>query len=272
MRLLASLLLLAGTAAHAGDLRVCADPNNLPYSNAAGEGFENRIVALLARDLGEQVAYTWWAQRRGAVRNTLNAGDCDLIPGMASSAGIAGTTNPYYRSTYVFVSRADRGLGTLASLDDARLRSLRIGVQLIGDDGANTPPALSLARRGITDNVRGFMVYGDYADAAPQSAIIDAVANGTIDTAIVWGPTAGYFAARAGVPLVLAPVTPWLDGPQSPMVFDVSMGVRRDDRALRRAINQALARNRHAIEGILADYHVPLLPQGAAASVRSTGH
>ena len=249
--------LMACTAVFARDLRVCADPNNLPFSNAAGEGFENRIVALIAMDLGAQVKYTWWAQRRGAVRNTLNAGDCDVIPGMASSGGMTGTTDPYYRSTYVFVSRADHKLGSLASLDDPRLRTLRIGVQLIGDDGANPPPAMSLARRGIVDNVRGFMVYGDYADAAPQSAVINAVAGGDIDIAVVWGPTAGYFAARQAAQIQLVPITPWLDGPQSPMVFDISMGLRRDDRALRKELDRALARNREAIGKILDAYHVP---------------
>ena len=247
-------------------LRVCADPNNLPFSNAAGEGFENRIVALLARDLGAEVDYTWWAQRRGAVRNTLNAGECDVIPGMASSGGMTGTTDPYYRSTYVFVSRADRRLGSLSSLEDPRLRTLRVGVQLVGDDGANPPPAMSLSRRGIVDNVRGFMVYGNYADVAPQSPVVDAVGRGDVDVAIVWGPTAGYFAAKQAVPMVLTPVTPWLDGPQSPMVFDVSMGVRRDDRALRRELDRALARNRDAIGRILDAYHVPRVadPAGAA--------
>ncbi|MGN2248641.1 quinoprotein dehydrogenase-associated putative ABC transporter substrate-binding protein [Frateuria sp. GZRe14] len=256
---LAMLLLglAACTTASARDLRVCADPNNLPFSNAAGEGFENRIVELLAKDLGAHVRYTWWAQRRGAIRNTLNAGDCDVIPGMASNGGMTGTTDPYYRSTYVFVSRADRGLRTLASLDDPRLRTLRIGVQLIGDDGANPPPAMSLARRGITVNVRGYTVYGNYADKAPQAAVIQAVARGDVDVAVVWGPTAGYFAAQSGVPMVLTPVTPWLDGPQSPMVFDISMGLRRDDRALRRELDQALARNRGAIDRILDAYHVP---------------
>jgi mxaJ protein len=267
LRLLAAVLAISVCAgASARDLRVCADPNNLPFSNAAGEGFENRIVALLARDLGARVQYTWWAQRRGAIRNTLNAGDCDVIPGMASSGDMTGTTDPYYRSTYVFVSRADRGLRSLTSLDDPRLRSLRIGVQLVGDDGANPPPAMSLARRGIVDNVRGFTVYGDYADKAPQAAVIQAVARGDIDVALVWGPTAGYFSALSGVPMVLAPVTPWLDGPQSPMVFDISMGLRRDDRPLRRELDRALARNREAIGRILDDYHVPRVADPSATA------
>jgi mxaJ protein len=248
---------LACTSAHARELRVCADPNNLPFSNAAGEGFENRIVALIAKDLGATVHYTWWAQRRGMVRNTLDAGDCDVIPGIASSTGMTGTTDPYYRSTYVFVSRADHHLADLRSYDDPRLGHLTIGVQLIGDDGANTPPAHALARRGHVGNVRGYMVYGDYRDATPQAAIVDAVVRGDVDVAVVWGPTAGWFASRAPTPLVLTPVTPWLDGPQAPMVFDVSMGVRREDRTLRRELDAALERNRAAIGKILDAYHVP---------------
>jgi mxaJ protein len=171
------------------------------------------------------------------------------------------TSRPYYRSTYVFVTRTADGLDGL-TLDDPRLRRLRLGVQLVGDDGANTPPADALARRGIVDNVRGYPVYGDYRDATPQAAIIDAVARGDVDVALVWGPTAGWFAARAPAPLALVPVTPWLDGPQLPMVFDVSMGVRRDDRALRRELDAALERNREAIARILDAYHVPRVADG----------
>jgi mxaJ protein len=267
-RTAALLLLFACAAPQARELRVCADPNNLPFSNATGEGFENRIVALLAKDLGADVRYTWWAQRRGAIRNTLNAGTCDIIPGIASSGGMTGTTDPYYRSTYVFVSRADRKLAGLSSLDDPRLRTLRVGVQLIGDDGANTPPAQSLSRRGIVDNVRGFMVYGNYADKAPQAPVVDAVARGDVDVALAWGPTAGYFASKAPMPLVLVPVTPWLDGPQSPMVYDISMGVRREDRALRRELDRALERNRDAIAAILDAYHVPRVGTHEVAGTR----
>jgi len=267
-------MLLCCAAASARELRVCADPNNLPYSNAAGEGFENRVMQLIADDLGATVKYTWWAQRRGFARNTLNAGVCDVIPGVASNLGMLGTTQPYYRSSYVFVSRADRQLA-LSSLDDPRLRELRIGVQLIGDDGANTPPAHALARRGITGNVRGYMVYGDYRDRTPQSAIVDALAAGDIDVAIVWGPTAGYFAAKQPVPMTLSPVSPWLDGPQWPMVFDVSMAVRRDDRPLRRELNRAIERRRTEIDAILKQFGVPRVagdpPPAAAASNTPAG-
>jgi len=254
--MLGLMLLLAAGAAPTRVLRVCADPNNLPYSNAAGEGFENQIMQVVAKDLGATVEYTWWAQRRGFARNTLNADRCDVIAGVASNAELLGTTRPYYRSTYVFVSRADRRLA-LTSLDDPRLRTLRIGVQLIGDDGANTPPAHALARRGIAANVRGYMVYGDYRDHAPQSAIFDAVAAGDIDVALAWGPTAGYFASKQSMPMAITPVQPWLDGPQLPMVFDVSMGVRKDDHALRRELDRAIARRRPEIDAILAHFALP---------------
>jgi mxaJ protein len=264
LSLLAALSLSAALA-QARELRVCADPNNLPYSNAAGEGFENKIVQLLAEDLGARVEYTWWAQRRGFVRNTLNAGRCDMVAGVASNAEMLGTTQPYYRSSYVFVSRAERK-PPVVSLDDPRLRQLRIGVQLIGDDGANTPPAHALAKRGIAGNVRGYMVYGDYRDRTPQSAIIDALSAGDIDVAIAWGPTAGYFASKAGVPMSVAPVTPWLDGPQLPMVFDVSMAVRKDDRTLRRELDRAITRNRARIAAILASFHVPLVATEPASA------
>jgi mxaJ protein len=240
------------------ELKVCADPNNLPFSNAKGEGFENRIVALIAKDLGAKLTYTWWAQRRGNVRNTLNAGACDLIPGVGSSVDMLGTTRPYYRSIYAAVTRADRHLD-IASFDDPRLRTLRIGVQLIGDDGANTPPAHALAKRGIVANVRGFMIYGDYDDPAPQAPILKAVADGQIDVAFVWGPVAGYFAAKQTPALKVTPLAVRFDGPQLPLTYDVSMGVRRDDRALREEVEAALARHAGEVKAILARYRVPTL-------------
>jgi mxaJ protein len=168
-----TLLLVGGTSAYYATnnpLRVCADPNNLPYSNDRREGFENRLAELVARDLGRDgVHYTWWAQRRGFLRNTLNVAACDVVMGIPSSADAVLTTRPYYQSSYAFVSRADRHLA-LASLDDPQLRRMRIGVQLVGDDGANSPPAHALSRRGIIRNVVGFSVYGDYAQGSPGVA------------------------------------------------------------------------------------------------------
>ena len=192
-------LLLAVQPVSAAELRVCADPNNMPFSNARGEGFENRIVEAMAADLGMNVRYEWWAQRRGNVRQTLNAGRCDVIPGIGSTLEMLATTRPYYRASYMFVSRKDRELA-ISSFDDPRLKTLRIGVQMIGDDGSNTPPAHALAKRGIVDNVRGYMIYGDYAKADPQAAIMEAVERGEVDVAVVWGPVAAWFARRSPVP------------------------------------------------------------------------
>jgi mxaJ protein len=250
-----ALCLALPSPVDARELRVCADPNNLPFSNEAREGFENRIVELIARDLDASVAYTWWAQRRGFIRNTLKAGACDLVAGTPSNMEMMKTTRPYYRSTYVFVTRADAPVP--ATFEDPLLREKRVGVQLVGDDGFNTPPAHALARRGIVQNVRGYSLYGDYSQANPPARIVEAVAKGEVDVAVVWGPLAGYFAGRLEAPLRLAPVKPQFDGPRLPMVFDISMGVRKEDVELRQEIDGVLARRRPEIDAILAAYGVP---------------
>src|SRR5581483_7529739 len=175
--------------------------------NEAKAGFENRIADLVGDELNRPVTYTWWAQRRGFVRNTLNAGECDLVIGTAAGMDMLSTTRPYYKSTYVFVTRHDRGLD-IRSFDDSVLHRLKIGVQLIGDDFANTPPAHALANRGIVRNLVGFPVYGDYAEPNPAARIMTAVERGDVDVAIVWGPLAGYFAKSSPVALDLVPVSP----------------------------------------------------------------
>ena len=245
----------------AGVLRVCADPNNLPFSNQRGEGFENKIAELLAQDLGERVEYTWWAQRRGFFRNTLRAGTCDVVIGVPAGFEMAATTKPYYRSTYVFLSRKVRHL-SINSFDDPLLKKLRIGVQIIGDDYSNAPPAHALTRRNIVDNVRGFTLYGDYSKHDPPARIVDAVASGDIDLAIVWGPLAGYFAKQSHVPLDVVPVSPQIDQPFLPFVFDISMGVRRDDQELKDQVEQFIERRRGEIDRILEDYRVPRVGGG----------
>ena len=237
-------------------LRVCADPNNLPYSNQKQQGFENAIASLIARDLNARVAYTWWPQRRGFVRQTLRHGDCDVIMGIPTNFDQALPTQSYYRSTYVFVSRTDRHLG-ITSFDDPRLKKLKVGVQMIGNDHVNSPPAHALAKRGIIDNVTGYTVYGDYRSQAPGRDIVDAVANGAVDVAIVWGPQAGYFARQENVALDIVPVSPQIDLPFLPFVFDISMGVRRGDNALRDQLDREIEKRRGDIERILDQYGVP---------------
>ena len=256
-------------------LRVCADPNNLPFSNQRGEGFENQLAQMIARDRGATVEYTWWAQRRGFVRNTLNAGECDVVIGTVSGMEMLTTTRPYYKSSYVFVSRRDRHLG-IRSFDDSTLRRLRIGVQLIGDDFANTPPVHALATRGLRRNLVGFTVYGDYRKADPPARIIDAVATGDVDVAVAWGPMAGYFAARSRVPLDVVPVSPRIDLPFLPFVFDIAMGVRHGDSTFRHQLDDFIERRRGSIDSLLAAYAIPRVDRPslrglAAASYRSGG-
>jgi mxaJ protein len=252
---LALLVSLHGDARTERVLRVCADPNNLPFSGRTAPGFENQIAAVLARALGARLEYTWWAQRRGFFRNTLKAERCDVVIGVPVGLGMARTTAPYYRSMYAFVTRADRTLA-LHSLGDPRLRTLRIGVQLIGDDGANAPPAHALARRGIVDNVVGFHVMGDYAEDSPPADIVRAVVDRTIDVAIVWGPLAGGFAARSKTPLVVTPLDEASDAGLA-MAFDIAVGVRSPDASLAAELDRALTAHRTEIEGILDAWHVP---------------
>jgi mxaJ protein len=241
---------------HPGVLRVCADPNNLPFSNQQREGFENKLADIVAREMTATVEYTWWAQRRGFFRNTLKAGVCDVVFGVPSGFEMALTTSPYYRSTYVFVYRKDRHLN-IRSFDDPALRALKIGVQMIGDDFSNSPPAHALSSRKIIDQVKGYTVYGDYAQPNPPARIIDAVARREIDVAIVWGPLAGYFANREGVPLTVVPVSPQVDRPFLPFVYDISLGVRRGDQTLRDQLEQILQKRRSDIDRILRNYGVP---------------
>ena len=236
-------------------LRVCADPNNLPFSNQAREGFENRLAAMLADAMGEKLEFTWWAQRRGFIRNTLAAGRCDVVIGVPAGYGLALTTRPYYRSAYVFVYRKDRRY-QLHALDDPRLASLKIGVHVLGSD--NPPPAMLLARRGIVDNVAGYSIYGDYRYPDPPAALVDAVARGDIDVAIAWGPLAGYVAQRAAPPLEVVPVDEPADATW-PMRFSIAMGVRKNDRELKQRLDAILQERRPQIEALLRRYGVPMV-------------
>jgi quinoprotein dehydrogenase-associated probable ABC transporter substrate-binding protein len=257
------LLILGGTGAFDAPsaLRVCSDPNNLPFSNQRKEGFENRIAELVARDMGRVLRYTWWAQRRGFVRNTLNAHLCDLIIGVPAGYDPVLTTRPYYRSTYAFVWRADKPLG-IRTFDDPRLKTMRVGVPVVGDDYAATPPAEALLRRGIVTNVVGFSVYGDYRQPNPPARLIDAVAKGDIDVAIAWGPLAGYFAHRIKR-LEVVPIAPESE-PGVRLAFAIAMGVRRRDTALRDSLDAILVKRRSEIETILDRYGVPRLAPAPA--------
>ena len=260
LRCVCAVLIWPGLAAaqESSQFRVCSDPQNLPFSNDRLEGFENKIAELIAKDFAVTPSYIWWGQRRGFIRNTMNAtlkeGRCDFVMGVPDKYDLVLTTRPYYRSTYVFVYPRGKGL-TIASIDDPALKKMKIGVHLLGDDYTNPPPVHELSKRGIVDNVVGFSTF--YSAENPPSAIIDAVANGRIDLAIVWGPVAGYFAGRQRVGLELVPV-PSGKG-DLPFAFDITMGVKRGNEALRTRLQAVLDKRQAEITKILKDYGVPLL-------------
>ena len=234
-------------------LRVCADPNNMPFSNHAEQGFENKLAHILGDALNKQVEYTWWPQRRGFLRATLNSDRCDVVMGIPSQDGMALTTMPYYRSTYVLVYRSERKYD-IGSLDHPLLKHLRIGVHLIGNN--SPPPAIELAHRGIINNVVGYNIYGDYRLPNPPLELIKAVANGDIDVAIIWGPMAGYFAKHEPIDLTVVPLKS-TSNVQLPFEFSISVGVRKGDEVLKKQVEAALLQKHDAIHMLLDEFKVP---------------
>ena len=261
----AALLSVAPAIAEDGrELRICADPNNMPFSNSAQAGFENKLAELIGQKLRKTISYTWWTQRRGFIRNTLKAGLCDVVIGVPAHYDPVESTRPYYRSTYVFVSQAKRNL-QLSAIDDPRLRQLTVGVHLIGDDGNNTPPAHALGEQGIVDNVRGYLIYGDYREPDPPARLIEAVENGDVDLAAAWGPLAGYVAKISKVPLTVIPITGGARFVPLQFQFDIAMGLRKGEDSLRDKLNDFIAQNATEIAALLKSYDVPLIEPGRSA-------
>lgn len=238
------LSLVASASQATGTLTVCADPNNLPFSNQARQGFENRIAEIVARDLGRELEYVWWSQRRNFLRDTIAAGRCNAWIGVPSGMPNALTTSPYYRSSYVFVSRNTE----VKSLDDAALAKFRIGVHVVGD--AFAPPAQELARHGIVDNIIGYSLFGEASEQNPAARLIGAVTRGELDIAIAWGPLAGYFAKRQPVPLEIFPIPAY--------AWDISVAVSTPE--LKAEIDRVLEDRRTVIQSLLDEYSVPRVP------------
>jgi mxaJ protein len=228
--------------------RVCADPHNLPYSNERLEGFENKIAELIAKELGARPTYTWWPDRRGFIRNTLRANLCDVVVGVPNGYDQVRWTRPYYRSTYAFVFARNGGF-RVRSWDDPVLRNARIGVV------AATPPADAMIRKGLMQNVVSYRLTIDYTTEYPGE-IVDHVAAGKIDVAVVWGPVAGYFAKKQSVPLEVVPV-PQVPGLEVPFSYEISMGVRKGDRERQAQLDEILVRMEPEIRKILDAYGVP---------------
>jgi quinoprotein dehydrogenase-associated probable ABC transporter substrate-binding protein len=273
--------LVAATAVHAADapatgaaapirpmLAVCADPSNLPYSNDRQEGFENRIANLLAADLHADLRYTWFQEHSNFFRRSLFAGACDLVVSVPASLPIVAVTKPYFRSTYVAVTRANDSRH-FSSFDDPWLRDARIGLQQVGKDGFTTPPALSLTLRSIDQHIVFFPMWADQSETEPQARIIDAVADGSIDVALVWGPFAGYFARNHPGALRIEPVSTDPRRPEVSFQFDMAIGVRKTDTAFRDRLQGAIDRHPTEIAAILHDYGIPTV--APASTITSPG-
>ena len=240
-----------------GLLRVCADPDNMPLSNQKGEGFEQKIAELIAQEWQAKIEYAWWPVRRGFFSRALNGRYCDVAIEAPAGLDMAGVTEPYFRSGYVFITRKDSGLD-ITSLADPRLKKLKIGVNLLHSDAENTPPAMALSRYGVVGNLTGYSTF--YTDNDRPDDIVNAVASKAVDIAIVWGPLAGYFAPKAKVPLAVVPLPERDSLSDFPFRFNIAMGVRRRDKALRDSLNAVIERKKPEIMGILKNYGVPLFP------------
>ncbi|MEP7228025.1 MAG: quinoprotein dehydrogenase-associated putative ABC transporter substrate-binding protein [Gemmatimonadales bacterium] len=240
-----------------GVIRVCADPDNMPLSNQKGEGFEQKIAQLIAREWKAKIEYAWWPVRRGFFARALNGRYCDIAIEAPADFDMAGVTRPYYRSAYVFVTRKDSGLD-IKSLADPRLKKLKIGVNILNSDAENTPPAMALSRYGVVGNLTGFPTF--YTDTIRPEDIVTAVAKKDIDVGIAWGPLAGYFAGKSAVPLTLEPLPERDSLTDFPFRFNIGLAVRRRDRALRDSLQTVLDRRKPEIQAILKDYSVPTFP------------
>ena len=231
-------------------LKVCADPNNLPFSDQQKEGFENRIAERIAAALGAKVEYTWFPQIIGFVRNTLQAHRCDLVIGTVAGDDSMQTTNPYYFTTYVMLYRSDKGLG-VKSLQDPQLARLRLGVV------SATPPSDLLVRHGLMANAKPYPLTVDTRVESPTHQMVEDLMAGKIDVGLLWGPIAGYYRAHEKLPLTLVPLA---DEPgAAPMKYHIAMGVRPGEPEWRHRVNALIGKEQPQITAILRDYGVPLL-------------
>jgi quinoprotein dehydrogenase-associated probable ABC transporter substrate-binding protein len=234
-------------------LRACADPRDLPFSNEAGDGFENKIAELLAGKLGKSVAYTFYPDSTGFIRNTLNAYRCDVVLGIAQGDDLVQPTNPYYRTSYAAAYRTGGPLQGLDSLSDPRLMTAKIGIV------AGTPPATYLAENGLLGRIKSYPLGVDTRYYSPTHDMMDDLDRGEIDVALLWGPIAGYYALKAKTATTVAPLLKEHDGPR--MVYRIVMGVRHSDQDWKRNLNKLISENQGEINAILRSYGVPLLDE-----------
>jgi mxaJ protein len=241
-----------------GLLRVCADPDNMPSSNQKGEGFENKLASMIAKEWNSRLQYVWYPTRRGYFR-ILNGMYCDVAMEAPAGLDMAGATKPYFRSGYFFVSRQGGGLENLTSLADPRLKKLKIGVNIYTSDAENSPPAMALSRYGVVGNLTGYSTFFSDSGSRPED-IVNAVANKTVDVAIAWGPLAGYFAKKSATPLSLQPLPDKDSLSDTPFRYSIGLAVRRRDHDLRDSLQAFLDRHQPEIQALLKEYAVPTFP------------
>jgi|SRR5262245_50906592 len=232
-------------------LRVCADPHNMPFSNESREGFENKVADLVAKKLDKNLAYTWFPQSVGFIRNTLAAHRCDVIMGFPQGGELAQSTNPYYRTAYALVFRHGNGLDGVEKLTDERLKERRIGIV------AGTPPATYLAMNGLLGKAKGYPLVVDTRVDSAGEAMIKDLAAGEIDVGVLWGPMAGYHARGLGADVAVVPLTKETGGPR--LAYRIAMGVRPADQEWKRQLDRLIRESQAEINGILLSYGVPLL-------------
>lgn len=268
---LAMLVASVAVSYAATPLRVCSDPNDLPFSNMEKQGFENKLAEMVGEDLKVPIELAWWPPRARFREKWLKANRCDVVMGTTSSSEDLLTTRPYYRSSYVFVSRRDRNI-RVASVTDVSLKSYRIGAQIIGDDGETVPPAQEMAEHGLVNNLVGYSLYGDPLSQNPSANIITAVAKGAVDIAVAWGPLAGYFARTSAVPLRITPIDRISSPAAIPVAFSISMGVTGGNAGLRDQLDRFIVHRRPEIRELLLSYGVPLLEVGDTAASTYAAH
>ena len=234
-------------------LRVCADPHNMPFSTESGEGFENKLAELFASQLGKGLAYTWYPQAPGFVRNTLRAYKCDLLMGVPQGDDVVQVTNPYYRTAYALVFKQGSGLDGVDTLGDPRLQGKRLGIV------AGTPPSNYLVRYGLMARAKPYpLVIDTRVDSSAAAMMRDLAADG-IDAGILWGPMAGYYARQLGAAVMVVPLVKDTGGPR--LAYRIAMGVRHSDQEWKRLLNRKIWENQHAINMILLSFGVPLLDE-----------
>ncbi|MEM6942469.1 MAG: substrate-binding domain-containing protein [Pseudomonadota bacterium] len=231
--------------------RVCADPANMPFSNEAGEGFENKLAELFAEKLGRELEYTWYPQTTGFVRQTLRVARCDVIMGYAQGHELVLNTNHYYVSAYALVTKADGPLSDVDHLGDPKLKDARIGIV------AGTPPADHAARFGLVTRAKPYPLVVDSRYADPSQRMIEDLVSGDTDAAIVWGPIGGWYAQQADAGLKLTPLLRE-EGPPR-LFFRITLGVRQGELTWKRELNKIIRRNQDEINAILAAYGVPIV-------------